>query len=273
MADGWQPGSPGLRCIVIPARFGSTRFPGKPLARLRGANGVERTLIEWTWRAAAAVPGESHILVATDDLRIADEVERFGGRFVMTPPECSNGTERCAAVIDELPEDVDVIVNLQGDALLTPPSVVTALFERMTAEPDLAVATPALPCTGATLDHLLAEQRCGRVGGTTVLFDRAANALYFSKFVLPHGADRRQDVPVYLHLGVYAYRREALSRYRHAPPSTAELSEGLEQLRFLDQGVPVAIVVVPPPEGLIAELNNPEDVMAIEAELRRRELA
>jgi 3-deoxy-manno-octulosonate cytidylyltransferase (CMP-KDO synthetase) len=268
MADVRQAGE-GPCCIIIPARFASTRFPGKPLARLRGAGGTGRTLIERSWLAARAALPEVPLFVATDDERIASEVERFGGAVIDTPAGCRNGTERCAAALEMLGDRFETIINLQGDALLTPAHVLQALHRRMEAAPDLPVATPAIPANSDTLRHLLEDQREGRVGGTTIIRDAHGDALYFSKSVLPHGAEAA-GVQVHLHLGVYAYRASALLRYLAAPPCDAENAEGLEQLRFLDQAIRVAVVDCSPPEGLTAELNNPEDLPLIEAELARR---
>ena len=269
-----QAGEPSC-CIIIPARFASSRFPGKPLARLAGAGGVERSLIEWSWRAAQAVPGAGTVLVATDDRRISEEVERFGGTAVMTPPECANGTERCAAALQTLGTAPQIVVNFQGDAPLTPPGIVAAVIRRMADDPALPVATPAIRCNSETARHLLADRDAGRVGGTTVVFDRAENALYFSKSLIPHvptGGDPAA-ASLYLHLGIYAYRPDALATYVATPPSPLELAEGLEQLRFLEAGVRVGTVLCDPPEGSTVELNNPSDVPLIEAELQRRGLA
>jgi 3-deoxy-manno-octulosonate cytidylyltransferase (CMP-KDO synthetase) len=254
--------------VIIPARFGSTRYPGKPLARLRGGGGVERTLVEWTWRAARRAFADLPVHVATDDRRIAAEVERFGGRALLTSEDCRNGTERCAEAAEQLGDAAELVVNLQGDALLTPPAILQALHRRIAGDPSVEVTTPAIRAEGATLEHLLAEQRAGRVGGTTVVSNARGEALYFSKHLLPYGAERTGS-PVHLHLGVYAYRRGALRRYVAASPSAAELAEGLEQLRFLDQGVKVTVVDCAPPDQLTAELNNPEDAAPIEAELAR----
>jgi 3-deoxy-manno-octulosonate cytidylyltransferase (CMP-KDO synthetase) len=259
--------------IIIPARFASSRYPGKPLVRLKG-RGVERSLIEWSWRAAQKVPDASFVVVATDDRRIADEVERFGGTAVMTPVECANGTERCAAALDGLTAVPDIIVNLQGDAPLTPPEIVVALISRMREEPGLPVATPAMRCSEETLRHLVEDRAAGRVGGTTVVFDRYWEALYFSKNIIPYVPPAIQEVPypIHLHLGVYAYRPDALVAYRNSPPCQLEIVEGLEQLRFLDMGVRVGAVVCEPSENLMIELNNPTDTVLIEDELHRRNL-
>ena len=261
-------------CIIIPARFASSRFPGKPLARLMGVGGVERSLIEWSWRAARKVPGVGNVIVATDDQRIVDEVERFGGSALMTPSSCANGTERCAAALDALGGADGIIVNFQGDAPLTPPEIVASVIERMRRERDLAVATPVIPCRGETFRHLMADHKAGRVGGTTVVFDRHHRALYFSKNVIPHiqSTDAAAADLIHLHLGIYAYRRQALAAYMASDPSALEIAEGLEQLRFLDLGVGVGTVLCEPPGGSTIELNNPTDAPLIEDELQRRRL-
>ena len=128
--------------LVIPARYASTRFPGKPLVDLRGASGEARSLIRRSWEAAREVPGVDRIVVATDDARIADAAEAFGAEVAMTPETCRNGTERCAAVAKAFGPGWDVIVNLQGDAPLTPPWFVGALIEAMAADPGLRGRDP-----------------------------------------------------------------------------------------------------------------------------------
>jgi 3-deoxy-manno-octulosonate cytidylyltransferase (CMP-KDO synthetase) len=258
---------PQGRVIVIPARLGSTRFPAKPLAPLRGAGGAARPLIERTWRTATAVPGITRVLVATDDDRIADVASGFGAEVVMTPTACRNGTERCAAVLDTLDFEPELVINLQGDAPLTPCHVVAALIARIDAAPDLAVATPAAPCTPGVLAALLADQQAGRVGGTTVVFDAAHRALYFSKHVIPYVSPARLAAEahhVHLHMGVYAYRPAALRAYAAAAPSQLELLEGLEQLRFNDIGVPVGVALCPTPAWDSIECNHPGDIALIE---------
>jgi 3-deoxy-manno-octulosonate cytidylyltransferase (CMP-KDO synthetase) len=259
--------------IIIPARYASTRFPGKPLAALRGHDGTARTLIERSWLAARGVAGIDRVVIATDDMRIADAAQAFGADVAMTPASCRNGTERCAATLDVLGETPDLVINLQGDAPLTPASFVTAIRERMMAEPDLAMCTPAVACSPSMLAALVEDQAQGRVGGTTVVFDRNHEALYFSKRVIPYVAPERiarEAGSVYLHLGVYAYRPAALASYLALPPSPLEDLEGLEQLRFLEAGIRIGLAVCPQPEWEVIELNNPTDVPAIEAILAER---
>lgn len=256
-------------CLIIPARFASTRFPGKPLVKLTGRNGQCRTLIEWTWRAARRVTDAAQIRVATDDRRIIDEVERFGGVAVLTPSHCANGTERCAAAVADMAIAPALVVNFQGDAPLTPAYIVRATIERLRDDPELATTTPAIPCRGGTYAHLKADSEAGRVGGTTVVFNRRGHALYFSKNIIPFVPPGKAGVEdlVHLHLGIYAYRPDALAAYAAAPPSALEELEGLEQLRLLDLGLPVGVVVCDPPSGSTIELNNPTDVVLMEPEL------
>ncbi|TPE52568.1 3-deoxy-manno-octulosonate cytidylyltransferase [Amaricoccus solimangrovi] len=257
--------------IVIPARYASTRYPGKPLAELRGASGVPRSLIRRSWDAACQVEGVDRVVVATDDHRIADAAGAFGAEVVMTPDTCRNGTERCAAVIERLGGDYDIVVNLQGDAPLTPPWFVSALVAAMRADPAARVATPVLRCDTAALEGFLEDRRQGRVGGTTAVFDVNRDALYFSKEVLPYtGRPLRpeEEIPVFHHVGVYAYRPDALAAYPGWPVGPLETWEGLEQLRFMENGLPVRCVEVEGRGQAFWELNNPSDVPRIEAILR-----
>ncbi|MBC2669052.1 3-deoxy-manno-octulosonate cytidylyltransferase [Novosphingobium piscinae] len=262
--------------IVIPARYASTRYPGKPLVPLRGATGESKTLIERSWSCAKSIPGAKAVLVATDDDRIADEVRRFGGDVVMTSLECANGTERCADVIKRIGAPADIIVNLQGDAPLSPAAMVERLVDRLVQNPAVAMATPAVQASQSVYEHLVSDQLAGRVGGTTVVIDGRDRALYFSKRVVPYlpaAAAAQLFPPVHLHLGLYAYRPEALQQYCEAPPSALEQLEGLEQLRFLEMGLPVSVVRLAPLDWDAIELNNPSDVPHIERILAERGIA
>lgn len=256
-------------CIIIPARYASTRYPGKPLVPLRGATGVAKTLLERSILAARATGLSVH--VATDDARIAAEAERVGAPVILTSETCRNGTERVAQAAARAGLSADIIVNLQGDAPLTPPHFVPALIAALQADPGAVMATPALRCDAPTLANLRADRAAGRVGGTTVVRDLRGRALYFSKEVLPFAGPTAEDapVPVFHHVGVYAYRRGALGTYAELAPGTLELLEGLEQLRFLENGLPVAATEVTAPGAVFWELNNPSDVALIEAALMR----
>ena len=254
--------------IAIPARYASSRYPGKPLVVLRGPDG-EKSLIRRSWEAAMAVSGVARVVVATDDRRIADHAAGFGAEVVMTSSAARNGTERCAEVAALLP-GFDLVVNLQGDAPLTPPWFVEDLISALHADPLAEIATPVLRCDGQMLGGLLADRRAGRVGGTTAVFGAGHQALYFSKEVIPFTAQPFADTaltPVFHHVGVYAYRPDALAAYVKSPVGPLETLEGLEQLRFLENGRRVLCVEVEHRGRRFWELNNPSDVAILETML------
>ena len=249
--------------IIIPARYASSRYPGKPLVMLKG-----KSLIQRSWEAAMAVNNVSAVYVATDDDRIRDASLAFGARVVMTAESCANGTERLADALPNLPEEADLYVNLQGDAPLTPAWFVEDLIREMVANPEVQMATPVLRCDAETYANFVEDRRNDRVGGTTAVFDRNRNALYFSKEVIPFTGKTfgpGDDIPVFHHVGVYAYRPEALKAYGSWPVGPLERYEGLEQLRFLENGMPIRCVEVDGKGRVFWELNNPVDVARIES--------
>ena len=254
--------------LVIPARYASARYPGKPLVSLKGPDG-EKTLIRRSWEAAMAVRGIARVVVATDDTRIRDHATGFGAEVIMTSSTAQNGTERCAEVAALLP-GYDIVVNLQGDAPLTPAWFVEDLIAGLRAAPEADIATPVLRCDGRALNGFLADRRAGRVGGTTAVFGARMRGLYFAKEVIPFTARSYGDdeaTPVFHHVGVYAYRPAALTAYPTWPVGPLEALEGLEQLRFLEHGRQVLCVEVDGKGRTFWELNNPSDVPVIEAAL------
>jgi len=254
--------------VVIPARYASTRYPGKPLVPLTGAGGAARSLIERSWMAAMQVSGVDRVVVATDDDRIRDAALGFGAEVVMTSQECGNGTERCAEAHAALGGGYDIVVNLQGDAPLTPHWFIEDLVAGVRADPDAGLATPVLRCDGETLNSLLADRKAGRVGGTTAVFAADHSAMYFSKEVIPFTSASyapEADTPVFHHVGVYAYRPDALMAYPGWPVGPLEQLEGLEQLRFMENNRRVLCVEVQSRGRQFWELNNPQDVPRIEA--------
>jgi len=251
--------------ILIPARYASSRYPGKPLVELTGADGA-KPLIQRTWEAAKQVSGVAAIFVATDDERIAERVRAFGGEVIMTGETCANGTERCAEAAGYLADMPDIVINLQGDAPLTPPWFLEDLISAMEKRPDIGVATPVLRCDPATYGRFRADRAEGRVGGTTAVFAADGSALYFSKEVIPYLPEKATHpmMPVFHHVGVYAYRPEALMRYSQWTEGVLEANEGLEQLRFLENGEKILCVEVEARGRSFWELNNPVDVARIE---------
>src|SRR4051812_46201590 len=170
--------------ILIPARYESSRYPGKPLVELKGARGAPKLLIQRSVEAARRVRGVSGVFVTTDDERIADACAGLGVGVIMTSPDCRNGTERCAEALSSL-HHPGLVINFQGDALLTPPSYVEALMTRMETDPKEMVATPALRLKSDEVRALQAEEAAGRVGGTSVVTNANGHAMYFSKRLIP----------------------------------------------------------------------------------------
>ena len=257
--------------------MGIPALPGQAAGAAEGGHWRQQAADPAQLGGGARLPGVDRVLIATDDVRIAEAATAFGAEVAMTPDSCANGTERCAAVLAALGTATEIVVNLQGDAPLTPTWFVTACLDRVAADETVDMATPAIRCSPAQRRRLLADSAAARVGGTTAVFAVDGRALYFSKRVLPYlpaaAADGEGDLPVFLHIGVYAYRRAALVRYAAAAPSAYEQLEGLEQLRFLDIGANVAVVEVAARGRDVWELNNPHDTGPIEAELARLSVA
>jgi 3-deoxy-manno-octulosonate cytidylyltransferase (CMP-KDO synthetase) len=255
--------------IVIPSRYGSTRFPGKPLAPVAG-----RSLLERVWRIARAVRSVELVVVATDDERIAAHARSFGAAAVMTPAACRNGTERAEAAVRALDFAPDAVINLQGDAVLTPPWVVQSVVDALRADgarPPHAsagrradVVTPATILDEAAVNRLAASKSTGEVGGTTVTVGLDGFALYFSKAIIPYRRDR-SAAPVRKHIGLYGFRRDALARIVALPPTPLELAEGLEQLRALEHGLGVRVVEVDLRGRSTIAIDAPTDVARVEA--------
>lgn len=256
--------------ILIPARFASTRYPGKPLVELTQPDGTKKSLIQMSWECAQRVHSTCTVHVLTDDDRIADHARGFGADVIMTSSDCENGTERCAEAVTNGAVEADLIVNLQGDAPLTPAWFLDDLIAAMAKDPDAMVATPVLRCDAQTYAHFTADRKAGRVGGTTAVFNNRGHGLYFSKEVIPFIDPGKlpDPIPVFHHVGVYAYRPEALKRYMTWPTGTLEAREGLEQLRFLENDHTVACVEVDGKGQVFWELNNPADVDRIETALK-----
>lgn len=233
---------------VIPARYGSTRFPGKPLARLAG-----KPLIQHVWERARAIPSVEAVYVATDDHRIYDAVLAFGGKPILTSREHPSGTDRVAEVCRSL--DVDLVVNIQGDEPLVDGVAVDRLVRSMLADPTIGIGSLAHPIDdeGELLDP----------NAVKVVLNRKGDALYFTRSPIPYwrevGGPRSVRGPVtpLRHIGLYAYRRPVLLRLAAWPPTPLEQTEALEQLRALEHGEAIRILVVERPAPGV---DTPEDL-------------
>ncbi len=232
---------------VIPARIGSTRLARKPLALLSG-----KPLVQWVFEAASRARGVGEVIVATDSEEVAAAVRAFGGRAAMTGDHPS-GTDRVAEVARSRP-DADVIVNVQGDEPLLPPEYLDAGIAPFREPNPPRIATLIARSTDAAA---FADP-----GVAKVVADRAGNALYFSRAAIPHGA-----ASWLRHVGVYFFARAALFEFVALPPSSLERAERLEQLRALENGIPIRLVEVAEPT---LHVDTPEDLATVESFLRGR---
>lgn len=252
--------------IVIPSRYGSKRLPGKPMLPIRG-----KSLLHRVWSIGKAVTGVSEVYVATDDERIADHARSFGAVPVMTSPDCANGTERAHAAIRTLSRRPDAVINLQGDAALTPPWVVQALVDAFHADPSISIVTAAVHCTWEQLAALEEHKRSNPASGTLVTMDRNGRALYFSKTIIPflRTRDTTKKPPVFRHIGIYGYSADALDRLATLEPTPLEQAEQLEQLRALENGIPIQVVTVDYRGRTHGSVDSPADVDVVEAIIER----
>lgn len=258
--------------IVIPARYGSTRFPGKPLAAIGGRTMLSR-VVEVAAQAARGRP-DVDVVVATDHDAIVAHCAEIGARAVMTASELPSGSDRALAAAEALGVSRTLIVNLQGDAPFTPPAHVEALIAAANEEAD--VFTPVVRMSWAALDELRDRKRETPFSGTTCIVGEDGRALWFSKAIVP--AIRKEAAlrvasplsPVYRHIGLYAYRPEALARFVALPVGRYEELEGLEQLRFLENGMSIRAVEVEAAELSMAGIDSPEDAAHAERLLAER---
>ena len=214
--------------VVIPARMASTRLPGKPLADIGG-----RPMIQWVWDSARKARGVGDVVVATDSPEIVDAVKGFGGRAALTGAEHPSGTDRVAEVARGL--DADVVINVQGDEPLLPPSALEALVAKFGPS----------ACAMGTLVHAEANpEELANPARVKVVCRADGRALYFSRSIIPFDRDRKGGARYFKHLGVYAYRRDFLLSLAQLPPSYLEQVEQLEQLRVLEHGHDILVVPV-----------------------------
>ena len=231
---------------IIPARFDSSRLPGKPLADICG-----RPMIEHVYRRASAATMIDRVIVATDDPRILDTVRSFGGEARMTRRDHPTGSDRLAEIARDL--DVPFVVNVQGDEPLVDPALIDRMVNKLAGDPNLGIATACCPISDAT------EHASPHV--VKVVLDGRGDALYFSRAPIPHGTyagGARNERPFgWKHIGLYAYRHAALLALAATPPTALERTERLEQLRALETGVRIGVV---PAESVPVGVDTPEDL-------------
>ena len=236
---------------IIPARYASTRFPGKPLAMLG-----DRSMIERVYRRVAAVLPE--VAVATDDERIVRAVEAFGGKVVMTSDAHRSGTDRCREAYHLLSSDADVVINIQGDEPFIAPSQIQALMDCF-EDKEVQIASLARPLDSTRGYDALADPNTPKV-----VMDNRLNALYFSRSVIPYvrGKEKAEwpaSVQFYTHVGLYGYRADVLDRLSQLPQTPLELAESLEQLRWLQSGYGIRMALTTEPT---IGIDTPADLAA-----------
>jgi 3-deoxy-manno-octulosonate cytidylyltransferase (CMP-KDO synthetase) len=227
---------------VIPARYNSQRFPGKPLAMIG-----DRPMVQWVYEAAKSCPDFSKVVVATDSELIADRVRQFGGEVEMTRSDHPTGTDRVAEVAQRYPE-MTAVANVQGDQPFVTPQMLTQLIS-----PYLGGESPAMTTLACPLD-----MKSGYTDPNTVnvVCDRNSNALYFSRAPIPYFR-HPGNAPVFHHLGLYAFNRDFLAKYAQLSPTPLEECEGLEQLRVLEHGFTIRVCLT---QKAVLEINTPEDL-------------
>lgn len=256
--------------IIIPARYASVRLPGKPLAMLCGQTMLQRVVR----LSQAAVEGLQNvtIMVATDDERIAQHCEELDVAWVMTPPEAPSGTDRVAAAVQHMQDKPHFILNMQGDAPLTPPDFLRAMIDGFLATPCDAI-TPVTQLTWEQLDTLRQAKRTTPLSGTTATFDeQTGHAFWFSKMIIPairKETELRKESeksPVFRHIGLYGYSLEMLKKYSSLPEGKFEKLEGLEQLRLLENGYTIRCIPVDfKGRANMSGVDSPEDIIRAEA--------
>jgi 3-deoxy-manno-octulosonate cytidylyltransferase (CMP-KDO synthetase) len=244
--------------VIIPARFGASRLPGKPLLAIG-----DRPLIQWVWQCARA-SGAASVTIATDDVRIADSAREFGADCVMTSPDHASGTDRTAEVVRTKNFAAeDIVVNLQGDEPMMPAAVIGEVAQALNARPQFGIATAVAPIRSLAefLDASCVKALRGCDG----------QALYFSRAPVPWPRDNAaagrptRFAGAWRHIGIYAYRVRSLLEFAAWPPTPLEEAERLEQLRALEHGMPIHLVALSqtPPAGV----DTPEDLERVRASL------
>lgn len=260
--------------IAIPARYASTRFPGKPLVEIDGQSMLSRVV---KLARKVAKPFEDiDIFVATEDERIAEHAQKIGVECVMTSDLCESGSDRTLEAIkvreDNGIEPPDYVINLQGDAPFTPPNVLKAMIKAIEENPHAQVLTPVHRLSWNDLDRLRESKKDTPFSGTTAIVNNEGYAMWFSKNIIPairKEASLREKSsisPVYQHMGLYGFQLKFLKHFCACLPGTYEQLEGLEQLRMLENGIKITAVEIDDiKEGVIQSgIDTPEDVARVE---------
>lgn len=260
--------------IAIPARYGSTRFPGKPLTEIAGQSMLSR--VAQLARSVSEDFDDIDIFVTTEDQRIATHAAEIGVECVLTPDNCPTGSDRVLAALKAREADEpDFVINLQGDAPFTPPSVLRAMIEGFQDHPYAEVITPVHLLSWDDLDRLRENKKKTPFSGTTAVVNSEGYAMWFSKNIIP-GIRKEEALraesdmsPIYQHMGLYGFRVDILKLFCASDEGVYERLEGLEQLRMLENGIKITAIPVEIETGKIQSgIDTPEDVKRAEALLK-----
>jgi 3-deoxy-manno-octulosonate cytidylyltransferase (CMP-KDO synthetase) len=237
---------------IIPSRYESQRFPGKPLIKIAG-----KSLIQRTYENALHCKCLDDVIVATDDQRILEHVESFGGKVVMTSENCKTGTDRLVEVLDNtnLCDEASIILNIQGDEPCLSHQVISDVIALLRNAGEAIMGTAAAP--------LSSLEEAARPSIVKCVLDKYGNALYFSRALIPSAKtmEKLENSVIYRHLGIYAFRKEFLSRYGELPPTPLQMAEDLEQLKVLEHGYRIKVAIV---DDVAIGIDTPEDISKIE---------
>lgn len=265
--------------IIIPARYGSSRFPGKPLAKIAGKTMLQR-VCEIALEASKKIAGHVEVFVTTDDERISDHAQALGIPAILTPAECQTGTDRVVAAVEQLSPSPDFILNLQGDTPLIPAHFVSTVMNVLISEESVQWVTPVTQLTWSELDQLRAHKKITPFSGTTAIVNEQEQAIWFSKNIIPAirgEAELRKngaDSPIFRHIGIYGCPLAMLRIYNHLEQTPYEILEGLEQLRLLEHGYPIRVVKVNyGNHPTLSGVDTPEDAKRAEALIKKWGLA
>ncbi len=236
---------------VIPARYGSTRFPGKPLAKIGS-----KSLLEWTYFHASQSKTLSELVIATDDTRILEECNRFYAKVILTSTTHPTGTDRIREVLSYYDREALIVVNIQGDEPDIDPKLIDGVVNLKMLHRNWEITTAAIE---------LSKEEWNNPNKVKVVFNQKKQALYFSRSLIP--SQMKGEAKVYRHLGIYCYEKKALMNYSNLPKSELEISESLEQLRGLDAGYSIGVYVTDK-ESL--SVDTPEDLEYVTREFQKR---
>ena len=242
---------------IIPARYKSSRFPGKPLSLIAG-----KSLIQRTYENAKQCTRLEKLIVATDDERIYNHVKSFGGEVVITSQNCSTGTDRIVEALSLYKEysDIPYVVNIQGDEPCVGINTINKTIESCIADPTASVSTAVVQCIDEEIENP-SVVKC--------IFNNKLYAMYFSRYAIPYNQKKTSSIVYYRHIGIYCYKKDFLLQYAILSPTPLQIAEDLEQLKIIEHGYTIKVTIV---NDIAVGVDTPEDIQKVENILEKKEL-